>query len=173
MSNYNFVKLKETDAVAIQKVMSQAFKMAYFSEREEQEEQQYIKKLINSDNTEFYGIKDNNQLIAAAYYLPLDNGVYELSRIMVMPSYQKKKIGSFLLSETIKKLKTVDKVRILFLECQKNVMNFYKSNGFQEVTADNIFYTEPAFKQKQKSLNMYVNEENISANSTRIMGRAI
>lgn len=173
MSNYNFVKLKETDAVAIQKVMSQAFKIAYFSEREEQEEQQYIKNLINSDNTKFYGVTDNNQLVAAAYYIPLDNDIYELSRIMVIPSYQKKKIGSFLLSETIEKLRTVNKVRILFLECQKNVMKFYQSNGFQEVTPDNRFYTEPSFMKKQNSLNMYINEDNFSANNTRIMGKAI
>lgn len=173
LSNYNFVKLKETDAVAIQKVMSQAFKIAYFSEREEQEEQQYIKNLINSDNTKFYGVTDNNQLVAAAYYIPLDNDIYELSRIMVIPSYQKKKIGSFLLSETIEKLRTVNKVRILFLECQKNVMKFYQSNGFQEVTPDNRFYTEPSFMKKQNSLNMYINEDNFSANNTRIMGKAI
>lgn len=173
MSRYNFLKLKETDSVSIQKVMSKAFKMAYFNKQEEQEEQQYIKNLINSNNTEFYGVTDNNKLVAAAYYLPLDNNVYELCRIMVIPSYQKKKIGSFLLSETIKKLRDVNNVSILFLECQKNVMKFYENNGFKEVTENDKLYMEPAFKQKQKSLNIFDSENNSSVNNTRIMGRAI
>lgn len=173
MIKYNFVKLNESDSLAIQKVMSKAFNTIYFDKSEEQEEQQYIRTLVNNPDTKAYGIKYKDELIAATYYLPLDKEIYEVGRIMVMPEYQKNKIESFLLDKSIEKLKEEEKVRILFLECQKHLMPFYYKNGFKEIEESDKLYTEPSFTRKRESLTNFFNDNNIDNNNTKIVGRTI
>jgi len=84
------------------------------------------------------------EVVGCAALIPMDGGVYELSKMAVSPRLRGLGIGRQLLEYTIRQAKAIG-ARSLFLGSNsklKNAVHLYESVGFQHLPTDRIPPTE-------------------------------
>ena len=130
----NFLKASKEDAKSLVDVQLKAFSIDVDICGDGPPGYDSISRQIELMNSHiYYKIISNNILIGGFYIHPKGNGIYEIVRLFVNPSYQGKGIGSIALQhiETL-----FNDLRILELEASDFRMDnhiFYKNRGYLKV----------------------------------------
>ncbi|KQB42882.1 Acetyltransferase [Flavobacterium daejeonense] len=142
------VKIGINDIVELQKVGKQTFQETFAESNSEENMNSYLEegfsleKLtqeLNNENSEFYFVKTDNEIIG---YLKvnfrdaqtelIDDKGFEIERIYVLKEYHGKKVGQLLYDKAIEiaKGKEVDFVWLGVWEHNNRAIRFYEKNGF-------------------------------------------
>ncbi|MFC2143293.1 GNAT family N-acetyltransferase [Candidatus Aenigmatarchaeota archaeon] len=88
-----------------------------------------IMRSLQNKETFFAGCKYSNRLVGAIT-AELSRDIIHVHRLYILPSYQKKGIGSKLLKAAINHFKSAKALELEVLEVNNNAIEFYKKKGF-------------------------------------------
>jgi N-acetylglutamate synthase-like GNAT family acetyltransferase len=104
----------------------------------------YLRRIIEKYPTIFKDIKNDNEIVACACVVILNNGFYGISSVAVLPEFQKRGFGLKLMK------KIHDDIKGIFLLRTRTAKKFFQKVGYTEF-----------FKNDTHSFMIYSNEENV------------
>jgi ribosomal protein S18 acetylase RimI-like enzyme len=119
---------------------------------DEAEVKDYIIKYANDDD--LIGICFAQKKPCGIYELSIDENIGWIDTLGIQPIYQKKGLGSALISKCIEKLfdKNLDEIKLLVITSNEVAMNMYKENGFEEEKIFSYWF-EKKFRKNGDEVN--------------------
>ncbi|MGS0747401.1 GNAT family N-acetyltransferase [Halpernia sp. GG3] len=148
MKNLEFIKVLESDLEKLQKISVKTFSDTFSPTNSKENLDIYIqenmslknlKEEYKNENSSFYFAKLNNELVGyiklnfkTAQTEKFDDAATEIHRIYVLKEFQGKKVGSFLLKNTIEiaNEKISNFIWLGVWEKNYNAIGFYEKQGF-------------------------------------------
>lgn len=149
MNNYEIIKYNTRNNMEINKKLLEIHNINF----EKEKNIKYIEEILENDRycTFIIIIKDGDKLILEnilgyIIYYDVDYAI-DLFEIAIDPVYHDKKIGSFLIEETLKYLRYKENIddekKRVILEVRDNnekLIHFYKKHGFVQISIRKNYY---------------------------------
>jgi predicted GNAT family N-acyltransferase len=134
IKNNNFVEMGYLDFSEVWPLWIVCFDCENYNEKECNEEKKFY-EAIKTCNGELFYIKNNNNVIATAIVTPQRTGsnhVLFISYVCVHPNFRNNGLGKQIVDHVVKYCKKLGASTVQ-LDCDKNMVDFYKKNNFSEI----------------------------------------